>query len=129
MLAPHSNAMEAYGQRMISERHRHRYEFNKDYTSALTAKGLKITGTTPDGKFVEIVELEDHPWFLACQFHPEFKSKPLAPHPLFRRFIEASLNNKLAGRMQTRTAADRADDTKVAGVKPDVKTDATQRAR
>ena len=106
MLTPHSAAMKAYGQRVISERHRHRYEFNKEYTSALTARGLKITGTTPDGKFVEIVEIEDHPWFLACQFHPEFKSKPLAPHPLFARFIEASLNNKLAGRMQTRTASD-----------------------
>ena len=106
MLAPHSNAMQAYGQRAISERHRHRYEFNKEYASALTAKGLKITGTTADGKFVEIVEIEDHPWFLSCQFHPEFKSKPLSPHPLFARFIEASLNNKLAGRMQTRSASE-----------------------
>ncbi|HET9481144.1 MAG TPA: CTP synthase, partial [Candidatus Polarisedimenticolia bacterium] len=106
MLAPHSNAYEAYGQRSVSERHRHRYEFNNDYRAALTARGLKITGTTPDGKFVEIVELEDHPWFLACQFHPEFKSKPLSPHPLFRRFIEASHNNRLAGRMQTKSRAD-----------------------
>ncbi len=102
LLAPHSNAFEAYQQRSVSERHRHRYEFNKEFTAALTAKGLKITGTTPDGKFVEIVEIEDHPWFLACQFHPEFKSKPLAPHPLFRKFIEASHNNRLAGRMQSR---------------------------
>ncbi len=102
LLAPHSGALQAYGQRQISERHRHRYEFNKDFSAALTAKGLKITGTTPDGKFVEIVEVEDHPWFVACQFHPEFKSKPLAPHPLFRAFIEASYNNKLAGRIQTR---------------------------
>ena len=105
LLAPHSNASEAYGQRVISERHRHRYEFNKDYTAQLTAAGLKITGTTPDGKFVEIVEIEDHPWFLACQFHPEFKSKPLSPHPLFRKFIEASVNNRMSGRMQTRTIA------------------------
>ena len=103
LLAPHSGASEAYGQRVISERHRHRYEFNKDYTPQLTAAGLKITGTTPDGKFVEIIEIEDHPWFLACQFHPEFKSKPLSPHPLFRKFIEASVNNRLSGRMQTRT--------------------------
>jgi len=105
LLAPHSAASEAYGQRVISERHRHRYEFNKDYTAQLTAAGLKITGTTPDGKFVEIIEIEDHPWFLACQFHPEFKSKPLSPHPLFRKFIEASVNNRLSGRMQTRTIA------------------------
>ncbi|HEY3175552.1 MAG TPA: CTP synthase [Candidatus Polarisedimenticolia bacterium] len=110
LLAPHSFAMEAYGQRQISERHRHRYEFNKDYTAQLTAAGLKISGTTPDGKFVEIVEIEDHPWFLACQFHPEFKSKPLAPHPLFRKFIEASLNNRMAGRMQTRASAGRSAD-------------------
>jgi CTP synthase len=103
-LAPHSFAAQAYGQRLISERHRHRYEFNKDFAAQLTAAGLKISGTTPDGKFVEIIEIEDHPWFLACQFHPEFKSKPLSPHPLFRKFIEASLNNRLAGRMQTRTA-------------------------
>ena len=107
-LAPHSNAIEAYVQRNISERHRHRYEFNNDFAATLTAKGLKITGTTPDGKFVEIVEIEDHPWFLACQFHPEFKSKPLAPHPLFRKFIEASYNNRLAGRMQSRTQVETA---------------------
>jgi len=101
-LSPHSNALEAYGQRVISERHRHRYEFNNEYSAPLTARGFKITGTTPDGKFVEIIEIEEHPWFLACQFHPEFKSKPLSPHPLFRKFIEASLNNRLSGRLQTR---------------------------
>jgi CTP synthase len=94
LLAPHSNAAEAYGERVVSERHRHRYEFNKEYSAPLTAKGLRITGTTPDGKFVEIIELEDHPWFLACQFHPEFKSKPLSPHPLFRKFIEAAVRQR-----------------------------------
>ncbi|HET6373801.1 MAG TPA: gamma-glutamyl-gamma-aminobutyrate hydrolase family protein, partial [Candidatus Polarisedimenticolia bacterium] len=104
LLSPHSNASEAYGQRVISERHRHRYEFNKEFSAPLTAKGLKITGTTPDGKFVEIIEIEEHPWFLACQFHPEFKSKPLAPHPLFSKFIEASYNNRMAGRLQSRGA-------------------------
>ncbi|HKY31182.1 MAG TPA: CTP synthase [Candidatus Polarisedimenticolia bacterium] len=97
-LTPHSRAAEAYGRRSVWERHRHRYEFNKEYTAPLTAKGLRITGTTPDGKFVEIVELEDHPWFLACQFHPEFKSKPLAPHPLFRKFIEAAVSDRLERR-------------------------------
>ncbi|HXI04476.1 MAG TPA: CTP synthase [Candidatus Saccharimonadales bacterium] len=89
-LAPHTFALQAYGNREISERHRHRYEVNKEYLPQLTSGGLKVAGTTPDGKFVEIVEIEDHPWFLACQFHPEFKSKPLHPHPLFVRFIEAA---------------------------------------
>ena len=73
-----------------SERHRHRYEFNREYEAILTAGGLKITGATPDGTYVEIVELPGHPYFLGCQFHPEFKSKPLEPHPLFKAFIGAS---------------------------------------
>jgi len=101
MLSAHSNSSEAYGQKIISERHRHRYEFNNEYAAPLQAKGLRITGTTPDGKFVEIVEIEDHPWFVACQFHPEFKSRPLSPHPLFRKFIEASYANRRAGRVQS----------------------------
>ncbi len=96
-----SNARQAYGTSMISERHRHRYEFNNGYADRLITAGLKITGRTPDGKFVEIVEIENHPWYLACQFHPEFKSKPLAPHPLFARFIEASYHNRLSRRMGT----------------------------
>ena len=80
-----------YGEREISERHRHRYEFNREYEELLTSYGLRIAGNSPDRNFVEIVELADHPWFLGCQFHPEFKSKPLKPHPLFVSFIEASL--------------------------------------
>jgi CTP synthase len=92
VLSPHTFALQAYGAREISERHRHRYEVNKEFLPQLTSNGLKVAGTTPDGKFVEIVEIEDHPWFLACQFHPEFKSKPLHPHPLFVRFIEAAHN-------------------------------------
>ena len=84
----------AYGQTEISERHRHRYEFNREYEEQLTANGLKITGSTPDGTYVEIVELPDHPYFLGCQFHPEFKSKPLEPHPLFTAFIKASYENR-----------------------------------
>jgi len=86
-----SLAARVYGKSSISERHRHRYEFNREYEKVLKSQGLKISGNSPDGNFVEIVELEDHPWFLGCQFHPEFKSKPLVPHPLFVSFIEASL--------------------------------------
>jgi CTP synthase len=85
-----SFAHQAYGALEISERHRHRYEFNRDYEKILTAAGFRITGRTPDGVYVEIVEVPDHPWFLGCQFHPEFKSKPLQPHPLFAAFIGAS---------------------------------------
>src|SRR5215472_13913779 len=89
-LQPGSFARRAYGSDEISERHRHRYEFNREYEPLLTGAGLKITGSTPDGTYVEIIEIEDHPWFLGCQFHPEFKSKPLEPHPLFAAFIGAS---------------------------------------
>ena len=85
-----STAFRAYGSTEISERHRHRYEFNCEYEKTLTAAGFRITGRSPDGKYVEIVEAPNHPWFLACQFHPEFKSKPLAPHPLFLAFIGAA---------------------------------------
>ena len=89
-LTPGSFAHKAYGTLEISERHRHRYEFNREYEPVLTGAGLQITGATPDGTYVEIVEIPDHPHFLGCQFHPEFKSKPLEPHPLFRAFIGAS---------------------------------------
>jgi CTP synthase len=93
-LEPNSYAAKAYGATEISERHRHRYEFNREYEEQLTAAGLKITGSTPDGTYVEILELHDHPYFLGCQFHPEFKSKPLEPHPLFTAFIKASYENR-----------------------------------
>jgi CTP synthase len=89
-LKPCSFAHQAYGQLEISERHRHRYEFNRDYEEILVAHGLDLAGVTPDGTYVEIVEVRDHPWFLGCQFHPEFKSRPLEPHPLFRAFIGAA---------------------------------------
>ena len=89
-LAEGSFARRAYGAAEISERHRHRFEFNREYEEILTANGLRITGATPDGVYVEICEIADHPWFLGCQFHPEFKSKPLEPHPLFRAFIGAA---------------------------------------
>src|SRR5512136_1303301 len=90
-----SFAFNAYCDKEIDERHRHRYEFNNDFREALTKKGLRITGTSPDKQLVEIVEIPDHPWFLGCQFHPEFKSKPRKPHPLFAAFIGASLKAKL----------------------------------
>ena len=92
-LEPDSIAANAYGKTEISERHRHRYEFNREYEALLTGAGLRITGSTPDGTYVEIVEIPGHPYFLGCQFHPEFKSKPLEPHPLFREFIKASYEN------------------------------------
>jgi CTP synthase len=93
-LKPGSFAHQAYGSLDISERHRHRYEFNREYEDTLKAGGLDITGATPDGTYVEIVEIRDHPWFLGCQFHPEFKSRPLDPHPLFRSFIGAALKHR-----------------------------------
>jgi CTP synthase len=90
LLAEGSLARRAYGADRISERHRHRYEFNRAFEPALTAHGLRVSGRSEDGKFVEICELPGHPWFLGCQFHPEFKSRPLEPHPLFKAFIEAA---------------------------------------
>ena len=87
-------AHQAYGKDEISERHRHRYEFNNKYLDSLKAAGLVISGVSPDGALVEIVELKDHPWFLGCQFHPEFKSTPRKPHPLFTAFIGAALKKK-----------------------------------
>jgi CTP synthase len=84
-------AYDAYREDDISERHRHRYEFNNDYTDRLVENGLTVSGTSPTGDLVEIVEIKDHPWFLGCQFHPEFKSRPMDPHPLFRDFIKAAL--------------------------------------
>jgi CTP synthase len=94
-LEPGSFAQKAYGVSEISERHRHRYEFNREYEKTLVAAGLRISGRTPDENYVEIVEAPNHPWFLGCQFHPEFKSKPLEPHPLFAAFIGASLEHKV----------------------------------
>jgi CTP synthase len=95
-LSPDSLAFRLYGDEIIHERHRHRYEFNCLYERTLAEHGLKIVGRSLDGKFVEIVELPGHPWYLAVQFHPEFKSKPLRPHPLFAGFVEAAHKRKLA---------------------------------
>jgi CTP synthase len=90
-------ASEAYAKKLVNERHRHRYEFNDAYLEPLTKVGLVASGVCPDKGLVEVVELKDHPWFLGCQFHPEFRSKPMDPHPLFREFIKASLK-KMKGR-------------------------------
>jgi CTP synthase len=90
VLKPASFAEQAYGATEISERHRHRFEFNREFEEILTSHGLKITGETPNGMYVEICEIANHPYYLGCQFHPEFKSKPLEPHPLFRSFIGAA---------------------------------------
>ena len=87
-------ARTAYRMEEISERHRHRYEFNNDYRAQLEENGLVISGTSPDNNLVEIVEIAEHPWFLGCQFHPEFKSKPMKPHPLFRDFVAAAITHK-----------------------------------
>ncbi len=94
VLKEESLAGRAYQQVQIMERHRHRYEFNNDYRERLGAAGLFISGTSPNGELVEIVELHDHPWFLGCQFHPEFKSGPMDPHPLFKDYIRAALEYK-----------------------------------
>jgi CTP synthase len=115
-----SFAERAYGVNEISERHRHRYEFNREYEDALIGAGLRISGKTPDGMYIEIVEVPEHPWFLGCQFHPEFKSKPMAPHPLFAAFVAACKVNRQrresgeesvevpagAGQLRTASAAD-----------------------
>jgi CTP synthase len=93
-LLPGSLAHQAYRQDVINERHRHRYEFNQEYLEPLQRHGLVFSGFSPDNTLVEIVELSDHPWFLACQFHPEFKSQPMNPHPLFRDFIAAATRHK-----------------------------------
>ena len=91
VLAADSRARTLYGQTEISERHRHRYEFNNDFRDRITAAGLLPTGTSPDGRLVEIVEIPAHPWFVGVQFHPEFKSRPDRPHPLFKGFVAAAL--------------------------------------
>jgi CTP synthase len=86
-----TKAFTAYGKEIIYERHRHRYEVNNVFRETLLKAGLVISGTTPDERLVELIELPEHPWFVACQFHPEFKSRPTNPHPLFRDFIGAAI--------------------------------------
>ena len=108
ILTPGSLAADAYGATEISERHRHRYEFANDYRERLSASGLILSGTSPDKRLVEMVELREHPFFVGCQFHPEFKSRPASPHPLFARFVRAALERqatraKAEGRKQPET--------------------------
>ncbi|MGA8489202.1 MAG: CTP synthase [Terriglobales bacterium] len=103
-IEPGTLAHRIYGQLEISERHRHRYEFNREYEETLTAGGLRISGSTPDGTYVEIIELPDHPHFIGCQFHPEFKSKPLEPHPLFKTFVGAAYEHGLKRRAEKAAA-------------------------
>ena len=102
-----SNAAKLYKSEKISERHRHRYEFNynSEFRKELEKAGLKIAGTSPDGKLVEMVEIKNHPYFEACQFHPEFKSRPTAPHPLFSGLVKAALEQKNS---KTKTATAKA---------------------
>ena len=84
-------AHQLYGASEITERHRHRYEFNMKYKDEMEKHGLVVSGSSPDGTLAEVVELRQHPWFVACQFHPEFRSRPRAPHPLFKGFVAAAL--------------------------------------
>lgn len=93
----------AYGKQAIAERHRHRYEFNREYESTLTDSGLVISGRSPDGKFVEAIELPEHPWFVAVQFHPEFQSKPRNPHPLFDQFVKATYEHRNTTKSSSKT--------------------------
>ena len=89
-LTPGTRAHTAYGEQVIFERHRHRYEFNNAYRKRMEAAGMVMSGRSADNRLVEIIELKDHPWFVATQFHPEFKSRPTRPHPLFRDFVGAA---------------------------------------
>jgi CTP synthase len=92
-LKENTMAHEAYQEELVEERHRHRFELNNDFREALEEKGLIISGTSPDDFLVEIVEIKDHPWFLGCQFHPEFKSRPNRAHPIFVSFMQATMDN------------------------------------
>ena len=99
-ITPDSLAHRVYGATEIEERHRHRYEFNNSYRELFAGSGMLQTGVFPGRELVEIIELRGHPWFLACQFHPEFKSRPWDPHPLFRDFVRAAVEQKKKGSAQ-----------------------------
>jgi CTP synthase len=111
-----------FGQTDIRERHRHRYEVNQKYLPALREQGLVISGLSPDGKFVEMVELPDHPWFLGCQFHPEYRSRPVDPHPLFVSYIAAALEEKRRRAETGRPAEDAVAMAEPGGVESTVET-------
>jgi CTP synthase len=97
VLEPGTHAAEAYGREIVLERHRHRFEFNNKYRRHLEKEGFVVSGHSPDGRLVEIIELRDHPWFVASQFHPELKSRPNHPHPLFTGFMRAVASTLIAG--------------------------------
>jgi CTP synthase len=113
LLEPDSLAFRIYQNNEISERHRHRYEFNREYEEIICSYGMKFSGNSPDRNFVEIAELPEHPWFLGCQFHPEFKSKPLQPHPLFSGFIAAAYHRKLSRNAEAAPAGVETEDKRV----------------
>ena len=106
-IGPGTLAEKIYGDTEVTERHRHRYEFNMKYRDRMNAKGFVISGTSPDGTLAELIELRDHPYFVGCQYHPEFQSKPNKPHPLFKGFIAAALTHK-RGDKQRSTAIEQA---------------------
>ena len=97
-----TKAQQAYGEEVVYERHRHRFEFNNEYREVLGEAGMIYSGVSPNGRLVEIIELADHPWFVASQFHPEFRSRPQRPHPMFRGFIEAAVERSGVDQMELR---------------------------
>ena len=101
-LLPGSKAQQAYGEEVVYERHRHRFEFNNEYREVLAEAGLVYSGLSPNGRLVEIIELADHPWFVASQFHPEFRSRPQRPHPMFSGFIAAAVERSGVDQMELR---------------------------
>jgi CTP synthase len=118
-----SLALEAYNKKLIHERHRHRYEFNNLYLDPLGKAGLIFSGVSPDKGLVEITELKDHPWFLGCQFHPEFRSKPMDPHPLFREFVKASLRRGTNSKLKVQGSKKKKSETKPKAESPRLKTE------
>jgi CTP synthase len=103
-LVPGSRAHRAYGEELVYERHRHRFEFNNEYREVLQENGLVYSGLSPNGRLVEVIELADHPWFVASQFHPEFRSRPQRAHPLFREFIGAAIGRSGIDQMELQPA-------------------------
>ncbi|TFG65518.1 MAG: CTP synthetase, partial [Gemmatimonadales bacterium] len=108
-LEPESRVREFYGESKVSERHRHRYELNNDYRDRLTEAGIRLSGTSPDGGLVEIIEISNHPFFIATQFHPELKSRPTRPHPLFAAFIGAAIQRRDARGTHSRESSESAE--------------------
>ena len=105
-LTPGTKAYKAYGEPIVFERHRHRYEFNNEFRKRMETHGMVVSGRSADNSLVEIIELADHPWFVASQFHPEFKSRPTRPHPLFRDFIEACIQTTKKRQEEAETILD-----------------------